>query len=240
MQLEILPADRWASAVAAALAERLADPTGPRLCLPTGTTPAPAYALVPDALVACGGSVEHATVVLLDEYVGLAPDDPARCDVQLRTQLLGRLQPPPRFVPVRVDELAPDAAAADLDAAAERLDLAVLGLGANGHVGMNEPGSDAGAPTRVTEIAAPTVRAAVERYGAVGRPTAGITIGLARLLAAGELWLLVTGARKAEILTRTLDGPMTPDVPASLLRAHPRLRVIADEAAAAGLAARPA
>ena len=74
--------------------------------------------------------------------------------------------------------------------------------------------------------------------GAEEAPERGITIGLARLLEARELWLLVTGERKAEILRAVLEGPETPDVPASYLRRHPNWRVMADAAAASALADR--
>jgi len=87
-------------------------------------------------------------------------------------------------------------------------------------------------------VAEASRRAAVERYGADPAPTAGITLGVARLLAAEEIWLLVTGERKAAILARALDAPEGPDCPASYLRRHDRLRVIADEPAAARLRSR--
>jgi glucosamine-6-phosphate deaminase len=115
--------------------------------------------------------------------------------------------------------------------AAGGLDLVVLGLGANGHVGMNEPGSAADARTRVVELA-PSTRDASIGYGATEPPTHGVTLGMATILAAREMWLLATGSRKRQVLSATLDGPLTPDVPASLLRRHPALRVIADDAAA--------
>lgn len=240
MRLEVHPSDAWADAVAAALAARLAEPGGPRICLPTGATPAPAYARVPDALRGQGGDASRATIVLLDEYVGLAPDDPARCDRQLRTQLIDRLDPAPDFVAIPVDSRSPSEAAAALDrAAAGALDLAVVGLGLNGHVGMNEPGSGPDAPTRAVRLEPGTARTATERYGARATPTGGVTLGMDRILAAGEIWLLVTGPAKAEVLAAALRGPMDEEVPASLLRLHPDLRVIADEAAAGMLAAQP-
>jgi 6-phosphogluconolactonase/glucosamine-6-phosphate isomerase/deaminase len=74
--------------------------------------------------------------VLLDEWVGLPPGDPARCDVRIRHEVLDRLAPPPRFIPIDVDGDDPDAAAARHDGAAAGLDLALLGLGMNGHVGL--------------------------------------------------------------------------------------------------------
>ncbi len=208
-----------------------------RLCLPTGDTPAPVYMSLVDALARGEASLGQATILLLDEYVGLPADDPARCDARLRRELIDRVDPPPMaFHPVRVDESAPEEAAADLDAiAADGLDLTLLGLGANGHVGMNEPGSTADSPTRVIPLTEPTREVATERYGARRAPVAGITLGLDRILASRQVWLLVTGERKAEVLARALLGPEDPGCPASFLRRHPRLRVIADEPAATAL-----
>jgi hypothetical protein len=140
--------------------------------------------------------------------------------------------PPAAFVTIDVDGPDPDAAAARLDAAAVGLDLALLGLGINGHVGFNEPGSRPDDPTRVVRLAASSRETATARYGATRVPTAGITVGLARILEAGEVWLLVTGERKASILRRALDEPEGPDCPASYLRRHDRLTVFADDAAA--------
>lgn len=239
MRLEIHPADTWADAVAADLAVTLGRPGGVRVCLPTGTTPAPVYERVPAALAERGLDAGESTVVLLDEYLGLEADDPARCDVQLGRQLIDRLDPAPSFVPIRVDDLEPDAAAAALDAeAAAGLDVAVVGLGLNGHVGMNEPGSAPNAATRAVEIEPLTARVAMGSYGARRAPSGGVTLGIGRLLEADEVWLLVSGSGKAEMLRSVLHDPMDARRPASFLRRHPALRVIADEAAAAGVAAR--
>lgn len=235
MELEILPDDGWADRVAADLVQRLRSEPDLRLCLPTGDTPAPVYAALAARLEAGEESLERATVVLLDEWVGLDPDDPARCDGRLRRELLDRVSPrPAAFHTVPVDALAPEEAAAQHDEVAARgLDLTLLGLGANGHVGFNEPGSTAESATRVVTLEAGSRETAVDRYGASRIPQAGITLGMDRLLASDEIWLLVTGASKAKILDRALRGPVGPDVPASFLRSHPRLRVIADTAAAA-------
>ncbi len=235
MELDVLPVDRWAESVAGDLVARLRADPELRLCLPTGDTPAPVYAALAARLNAGEASLERATVVLLDEWVGLDRDDPARCDRRLRTELLDRLSSGPgAFHRVLVDELAPEKAAARHDeVAAGGLGLTLLGLGTNGHVGFNEPGSTADSPTRVVTLETGSGEAAVARYGASRVPRAGITLGMDRLLASDEIWLLVTGERKAEVLERALRGPVGPDVPASFLRWHPRLRVIADTAAAA-------
>ncbi len=236
-RLDIVPAAAWADRVAVDLAGRVRASPGLRLCLPTGDTPSPAYARLVD--LAGKGLLPFAgiEVVALDEFLGLPPGHLARCDVRLRRELLDRLpEAPSAFHRIDADGPDPDRAAARHDAVAARgIGLVLLGLGMNGHVGLNEPGSFADARTRVVRTAESTRRAAVECYGADPPPTAGITLGIARLLEAGEVWLLVTGERKAAILARALEAPEGPDCPASFLRRHGALRVLADEPAAAEL-----
>ena len=233
--VEVLAPDAWAATVADTLIDRLMTEPRLRLCLPTGDTPTPLYARLGDLdreRDSVRGAWAQATVVLLDEWAGLPPGDPARCDVRLRHDLLDRLAPPPRFVPVDIDGTDDEDAARRHDVAARGLDLAVLGLGMNGHVGFNEPGSRPDDGTRLVRLARSSREAATARYGASTMPTAGITIGLARILEAGEVWLLVTGARKAGILRRALRDPEGVDCPASFLRRHASLTVFADEDAA--------
>lgn len=234
--VQVVAGGDWAGAVARAMAGRLRDAPAMRICLPTGSTPPPLYRELVAAAERGELSFADAELVLLDEYVGLAPDDPARCDAQIRADLVDPLPVGPKaFHAIRVDELPADEAAAALDALAARgLHLALVGLGRNGHVGFNEPGSTADSPTRVVQLTHESIEASAG-YGARGRPTQGVTLGLSRLLEAEELWLLVTGAHKASVLRASLQGPETPDVPASYLRRHPRLVVWADEEAAAEL-----
>jgi len=232
--LEIFPALAWADRVAAELAARLVADPCLRLCLPTGDTPEPVYAALVERVARGEASLAGATVVLLDEWVGLRPGDPARGDVQIRTQLLELLPGPPAAVHlVDVDGPDLDAAVARHDAVATELDLVLLGLGTNGHVGFNEPGTLPDSPTRIVRLAASSRTTATARYGAASEPAAGVTIGLARILSAREVWLLVTGEHKAAMLRRALREPEGPDCPASYLRRHGRLRVLADESAAA-------
>jgi glucosamine-6-phosphate deaminase len=234
VRLDVIPADAWADRVAADLAAFLREEPAARVVLPTGDTPAPAYARLAGRAAAGLASLAGTRVILLDEYLGLPPGHRARCDGRLRRELLDRLpEPPAAFHAIDVDALDADAAAVRHDAvAADGIDLAVLGLGMNGHVGLNEPGSRPEDPTRVVRLAASSRRAAVERYGADPPPAAGITLGLGRLLAAREIWLLVTGSHKAAMLARTLEAPEGPDCPASYLRRHGAVRVVADEPAA--------
>lgn len=226
--VEVHPVAAWADAVAAALTDRLRATPRLRLCLPTGETPAPLYA----ALSASADAElwSQATVVLLDDYVGLAADDPAAGGPRLRREIVDHVRPA-AFIDIdQSGDLA--AAVRQHDEAARDLDLAIVGLGLNGHIGFNEPGSTADSPTRVVDLHRRSQEAAAG-YGAEKAPERGITIGLARLLEAGELWLLVTGGRKAEVLRAALEGPETPDIPASFLRRHPNWRVFTDAPAAA-------
>lgn len=239
VRVDVTRARDWPGRVAGLLAERFARNPRAVVCLPTGSTPLPVYARLPVELAARGASAGGATIVLLDEYVGLPAGHPGRCDATLRRVLVDRLDPPPaRFIAFDVDAAAGDGSsiARAFDAAvasAGGLDLVVLGLGANGHVGLNEPGTPADAGTRVVDLAE-TTRTAAIGYGADPPPRRGATLGMAGILGAAEVWLLAAGAHKAAILGAALDGPATPAVPASLLRTHPRLRVLADDAARPG------
>lgn len=232
--VHVLPARSWAADVAAEFGRRLIQQPRLRICLPTGDTPAPLYAALAEMAIRGELSFALATIILLDEYVDLPVGDPARGASQVRHDLLDRLPSgPARFHAIRVDELAPERAAAELDATtADGLDLALVGLGLNGHVGFNEPGSTAQSPTRVVPLSRASVQVATAEYGAKRAPSTGITLGLARILEAAEIWLLVTGERKADVLRRALEEPETPDCPASFLRRHARLHVFADDAAA--------
>lgn len=236
---EVVPAAEWADEVTEALAARIAAQPDLVLCLPTGSTPEPIYERLPDALDRLGVSMARVTVVLLDEYLGLPAGHRIRCDSQLRRQLIDRLDAPPAaFLSFDVDGGDPAAACVAFDAeiaAIGGLDLVILGLGMNGHIGMNEPGTPTDASTRVIELTPSTMEAA-RQYGADPPPKYGVTLGMAEILAAREVWLLATGERKAAILREVLEGPVTADVPGSLLRGHPGLRVIADDAAADSLA----
>lgn len=228
MDIEVNPADEWGSTVATRLAARTAQP-GLRLCLPTGNTPRPVYA----ALASHPAVLARTEVFLLDEFV-LPPGHPARCDSMLQRDLLDLLDVAPRALHCL------DVAAVDREAETARydalvheggLDLTLLGLGMNGHLGLNEPGSTADAPTRFVPLSEATMRSAAA-YGGDARPQWGATLGLATILASREIWLLVTGTHKAEILQRVLTGPIGPDVPATYLREHPNTVVLADAAAA--------
>src|SRR5690349_4033271 len=221
------------------VANRIRARTRARVLLPTGHTPRGLYAVLRDH--AADGSLpsEHVTVLGLDEYLGLGPDDPR----SFRAALDGELA----AIPIGRRE-ALDGATADPAAEAARyqavldtapVDLAVLGLGRDAHVAFNEPGSGPADDVRRVALDPSTITAAAADFGGADRvPREALTVGLRTLLAAREVLLIVTGADKAQALHAALEGPAGPDAPASLLRGHPCLTVLCDRAAAARL--RPA
>ena len=180
--------------------------------------------------------VERATLFQLDEYAGLPQDDPRSFASYLRRELRGIHFGSAHLL---------DGAAADLDAECARhqlllderpVDLAILGLGRDGHVAFDEPGSTLGHGTRRVRLHELTREDASGAFGGLEHvPAEAITVGLRTLAAARELIVVVTGAAKAAVLREMLEGEHSSRTPASLLRLHPRLTVICDTEAAAAL-----
>ena len=123
---------------------------------------------------------------------------------------------------------------ADYDAAiGDGFDLVLLGIGLNGHLGMNEPGSPIDSPTRRVELHDSTVQSSARYFKHKNLPRWGLTVGLKALLGAKEVWLLAKGPAKAKIVEETLRGEIGPSIPASLLRRHPNAWLFLDKPAGA-------
>ncbi|WP_454050562.1 glucosamine-6-phosphate deaminase [Cellulomonas sp. Marseille-Q8402] len=241
MRLEVLPdaaavGDRAADVVVAEIRLR------PDLVLgvATGSSPEPLYSALA-AHVRDGLDVTGVRAWALDEYVGL----PAGHAESYRAVVRRTVTEPLGLDPVRVH--VPDGAAADPDAAAAAYeaglaragyaDLQILGIGHNGHLAFNEPGSPVDGRTRVVPLTART-RAANARFfgGTVDSvPTHALTQGLGTITSARHLLLVATGADKADAVAAALTGPITPGVPASVLQRHAQVTVLLDEAAASAL-----
>ncbi|MDV6375458.1 6-phosphogluconolactonase [Deinococcus arenicola] len=190
----------------------------------TGNTPMPAYAELARRVAAGELDCSRVTAVQLDEYLGVSDDDPRSLwgwMVRSFVEPLGiartvRLENPAQF----------EAALQQLGG----LDLAILGLGPNGHLGFNEPPSPPDAPTRTLEITPESLVSNAAYWGELAVPTGAITAGMDVILAACQTLLLVGGAHKRDILHAAVEGPETPEVPASFLR-RTTLTVIADRVA---------
>jgi len=210
-----------------------------RLLLPTGRSPQGMYAAVRAHAAAGRLPSSGATVLQLDEYVGIGPSDPRSFAAQLRAALRG--------VPLGSLETL-DGAARDLAAETARheslvegapIDLAVLGLGRDGHVAFDEPPARLASGVRRVTLAPQTRADAAAAFGGShGVPADALTVGLGTLRRARELILLATGSPKAPALRAMLEEPVGESCPASLLRDHPRLTVICDREAAGLLAPR--
>jgi glucosamine-6-phosphate deaminase len=237
-------ADSLADALTERLEAAVAFRPGLVLGLPTGRTPVALYSRLARRHREATLSFARAQAFQLDEFCGLDPDDPARFSRWLDRQLFDFVD----FAPERIHRLhgeAPDAEAecarydAELDAAGG-LDLALLGIGSNGHVAFNEPADAPGARTRRVRLTSETRDGNAGLFGndASRVPSHALTLGLDALMRSREVWLIATGDAKAEIVRAALEGPVTPRIPASLLRNHPRLEVWLDAAAAGRLSAR--
>ncbi|TMK42510.1 MAG: glucosamine-6-phosphate deaminase [Actinobacteria bacterium] len=222
------------AAAAAHIARTLKAGPRARILLPTGSTPGPMYAALRRLAAGRRLASHRATPLQLDEYVGVCPEDPRSFSHFLSRELRGIEWARPLVSP-RGDVDPERAARRHAAHLAEPVALAVLGIGINGHVAFNEPGSLPAEPTRVVRLTRRTRERAATAFGGLTHvPTRAITVGLRELLAADELLLLATGAAKREALAYMLAGPFSPSCPASLLRRHPRLTVLADRAAAGG------
>jgi len=211
------------------------------ITFPTGTTPLAMFDIL--AARAARGETDFSgvSIFFLDEYVGVTVEDPNSFTRWLTEALFNRIGIEPdqlHALPVTADDLVASAAKFDEAISARGgLDLAVLGLGPNGHVGYNEPGSGVDSRTRVVTLT-PESREQASAYweGSLSIPNQAMTMGVGTLLESKQIVLLVTGEAKAGILRRTIEEPISTDVPASLLRnAGARLTILADEAAASEL-----
>ncbi len=188
----------------------------------------------------CGISFAGVTTFNVDEYVGVPEDHAASCRVRIFEQLLNNIDISKKNCHL------PDGNAADLKLAAKQyedlvektggIDLQVLGIGPNGHIGFNEPGTPFGIRAHVADISTPSLTAKSDFYKKTGfLPNKALTLGIKNIMAAKKILLIAKGSGKADIMNKTVLGPVTTDVPASVLQLHPDLVIFLDTPAAAGL-----
>ena len=187
-------------------------------------------------------SLADVEAYLLDEYVGLDPCDPCAFGNVAHRLLargvdlpLGALHGPNPHAP----DLGDECARYEQEVRAAPIGLQILGVGSNGHIAFNEPGSALDSTTRVVALSEQT-RADNARFFADGRsvPENAITQGVGTILAAGELVLIACGEHKARAVARAVEGPVTEDVPASAIQLHSNVVVVLDTAAASALSRR--
>jgi len=171
----------------------------------------------------------------LDEYVGLAPEHEQSYCYFMRRHLLDHINIPPENVHL-LNGLATDIAAecAGYDAAIATcggIDLLFLGLGRNGHIGFNEPAEVFTKGTNKATLAQSSLEANKRFFPREDMPRFALTMGIGNIFSARKILLAVSGAGKAQIVKQAVHGPITPDVPASILQLHPDAILLGDAAA---------
>jgi glucosamine-6-phosphate deaminase len=218
------------------VADAIARKPAASITAATGASPMGLYSALAGRYRSGVFETNAVTVFQLDEYLGLTPGDRRSLLGWMRRSFLHPLGVDgDRVVPLPSDG-DPREACAAFDQGLEArgsLDIAILGLGRNGHLGFNEPPSAAESPTRVVELSAVTLEDNARYWGSVADvPARAVTMGMRHLLRARQVVLVVSGKVKRAIVHRVLEGPAGPEVPASLLRtAEADVTVIVDRAA---------
>lgn len=230
-----------AARAAADLVEQyVADSPSPALGLATGETMEAVFAEFVRRHREQGLSFAGVSAYLLDEYLDLDREDPCTYRNVVRRLLVtptdigqGAIHGPDPCAP----DLATECARYERQVQEASIGVQLLGIGSNGHIAFNEPGSPLDSTTRVVELSEQT-QADNARFFGAGRtvPARAITQGIATVGAAARLVLIACGEHKANAVARALEGPVTAEIPASALQLHPRVVVVLDRQASSGLA----
>lgn len=221
-------------AAAAVLRRHITQTANSVLGLATGRTMLPVYAWLRQWHREGELSFAQSTSFNLDEYCGLASDDPSSFVSYMWRNLFdhvdmakGRFHFPDQTHPEAFDARIRDSGG---------IGLQLLGIGRNGHIGFNEPGADRKSRTHIVTLSESTRKANAGDFPAgTPVPKQAVTMGIATILEAERIVLLATGSGKADILRRAFQGPVGSDCPASYLQLHNHVTVICDSAAAAHL-----
>ena len=208
------------------------------LALPSGRTPIRLYHELGTLHGNGQADFSHATTFNLDEFVGVAPDNPGSYRAFMHEHLFSRVN----LHPARINFL--DGTAADADKECQRyehaietaggIDLLLLGIGTNGHIGFNEPARELIGPTHRVRLKDSTRRSNAVLFGGdINQvPTEALSMGVATILKAKRIVLIATGKSKARCVDHVRSGPITTGLPASLLQVHRDVELMIDAAAA--------
>ena len=236
--------EQVAIAGAQQLQNLLTTKPGAVLGLAAGRTPLALYRQLVAGYKKTALSFREVTTFNLDEYLGIRPDDPQSYRSYMQREL---------FDHINIDTsnaYLPECAAGEnpLDVgpryeeeirAAGGIDLQVLGIGQNGHIGFNEPSSSLRSRTRVKTLTRETIANNRQYFDdPASQPQLAITMGIATIMDAHQVLLLATGAEKAEAVRQSIEGPVSSMWPASILQMHERVTVLLDEKAASALTRR--
>lgn len=239
IRVTVYPNDRMA---ARALADRIVASlsANPRLVLglPTGRTPVRLYHELAARAGSGGADFSRARTFNLDEFLGIPPSHPGSYRQFMETHLFSRVNIPAENVHF-LNGAAPDPVAEcaryeEAIAAAGGIDVQILGIGTNGHIGFNEPARELQARTHRATLTRETRRSNAALFGGDSDavPAEAMSMGMATILQARSIVLLATGRSKARCIDRAVHGPIATELPASFLQLHHDVEVMLDEAAA--------
>lgn len=209
------------------------------LGLATGSSPVGVYQRIVQDHRENGTSYSQITTVNLDEYLGMPQDHPESYYSFMHKNLFSGLDIPESNIHLPEDGIDKQAQCKKYNDILDDLniDIQVLGIGSNGHIGFNEPGTPADSKTHIVDLDESTRRDNARFFDSIDDvPTQAITMGIASIMAAKKIMVIASGENKADAIAAMINGPETVDVPASALQSHPDVVVIVDEAAASKLA----
>lgn len=236
--IETTSYDELSQKAAEALISRIMKNPRLNLGLATGSTPTGLYANLIEDHKKNKTSYKEINTFNLDEYIGIAKKDPQSYHYFMCENLFEHID-----IPLEQTHI-PDGTARDLDEECNRyeqfikehggIDLQVLGIGQNGHIGFNEPGTPFGSRTHIITLAESTRKANSRFFDSLAEvPTRAITMGIASIMDSKEIFLLISGSSKAEALARLMNGEISEQFPASVLKKHPNVTIFADKQATA-------
>lgn len=209
----------------------------PILGLTAGTTPIGLYREMVEGYQSGELSYRNVRTWNLDEYIGLDRSHPQSCHTFMKEQLFNHVDIPQENIHIPNGEAEDPAAECERYEASLQdvtIDLQILGLGTDGHIGFNEPGTSFESLTHIAELTEQTRRDNAQFFGGNIElvPKKAISMGLATIMRARSIVVIATGAAKANAIYNMIKGPMKSRCPASILQSHSRLTVIADKEAA--------
>ena len=227
--------DQLSSVCATAMLDCVTRKPDAVLCLATGHSPQGAYRAFVHAALEQRLDLSRVLWVKLDEWIGLPPEDPATCEFFLRKEIMDPLHVAPEaYLAFQSDTSDPYAECKRVATELERrgpIDLVILGVGKNGHIGLNEPAEDLQSEPHVASLT-PSTRDHPMLLDAARPVTEGMTLGVGDIFAANKVVLLITGSGKGEALDAFRAQTPSTLCPVTLLQLHPNLLAIADPSAA--------
>lgn len=204
------------------------------LGLATGSTPIPVYRTLVQWYQKGILDFRYVHTFNLDEYIGIDPENPLSYHAFMREHLFDKVNLPPENARIPSGGTLEDCAAYDAAIqAAGGIDIQLLGIGKNGHIGFNEPADGFTFGTHIAKLTASTIDANSRFFANAGDvPRKAISMGIGNIMQARSIVLVATGTDKADAVRRMLYGPVTPQVPASVLQLHPHCTVLLDREAA--------